>query len=346
MRKYSYNGTPIYPVAEYLHNLIPYLGGITDGEFYRNTDKCIAAWREANAQISAYFGDRLALRIPCAPPLSYGHLVSLGVPLERPEEGEPNIHSCADSLDAAIAFMEERKNIDFGTAKECRRYMEMNAAIRKEFPQFNVFPLAGYGLEGAITTAVLIRGQDFYCDLYDEPEKVHTFLTLVNESVINFRKFFNRTNGWQEVNPNSAHLADDFASLISPAMWSEFVIPYWTRYYEGLCSGTKRFLHCENLQPAHLKYLKDAGVTHYQPSVSDALTIEIIRENTDIPFDWLLYEYRVVEMSDAEIQAWVDHAVESGVTEIHTQFARYAWQAGKMDRILAFYNAFEKYRVE
>ena len=90
----------------------------------------------------------------------------------------------------------------------------------------------------------------------------------------------------------------------------------------------------------------DAKLTHYQPSVADRLTIENIRANTDVPFDWLLYTYHIVDMSDAQIEAWVDNTVKAGITTIRTQFGKYAWSTGKMDRILAFYKAFEKYRVE
>ena len=48
MRKYSYRGKEIKPIVEIYHDVIPYLGGITEGEFYKDTDKCISAWRSAN----------------------------------------------------------------------------------------------------------------------------------------------------------------------------------------------------------------------------------------------------------------------------------------------------------
>ena len=119
MNKYIYNGNAIQPVVEMYHDIIPYLGGITEREFYQDTEKCIEAWRSANEQLSEYFGELLPTRTPSAPPLSYGHLVSLGVPLRQPIDAEPNVTSCVDSIDEAIAFMEERKNIDFGAAPEC-----------------------------------------------------------------------------------------------------------------------------------------------------------------------------------------------------------------------------------
>ncbi len=345
MKSYQYNGHEITPVAEIYHDVIPYLGGITEGEFYTDTEKCISAWKQANEVIADYFGDLLRPNTPSAPPLSYGHLVSLGVPLRQPEDSEPNVQSCVGSIEEGIEFLRERKGIDFGDCEICRRYLGMNRALSEAFPEAHIAPLAGYGYEGVITTAVLLRGQDFFCDLYDEPERVHTFLTLLNESIIEFRKFSNRTNGYPEISSWGEGIPDDFASLIPHDMWREFVIPYWNRYFSALTTGSGRHLHCENTLPQQLRYLKEAGITHYQPSVADALTIRNIRENTDIPFDWLLYAYRITEMTDAEIEAWVDGTVQAGISCVRTQFGKYAWSSGKMDRILAFFKAFEKYAV-
>ena len=344
MKIYSYNGQKITPVVEIYHDVVPYLGGITEKEFYLDTDKCIAAWRLANEQITAQFGDLFPPRKPSAPPLSYGHLACLGAPLIYTENGEPNVKPCADDIDEAIAFMERSREMDFAAAPACRRYMEMNAALQSAFPEETILPLAGFGVQGVITTAVLLRGQDFFYDVYDEPEKVLQLLDLISDSIIAFKKFQNRTNGVPEITATSTGIADDFASLLPPDMWPTFVVPYWKKQFLALGTESARhFLHCENVNPAQLKYLKEAGVTYYQPSVSDALTLQNVKANLDIPFDWLLYAYRITEMTDAEIEAWVDEAVLAGVTKIRTQFGKYAWSEGKLDRIRAFCRAFDKY---
>ena len=345
--KYVYQGKEIYPKVEIYHDVIPYLGGITEKEFYEDPKACVEAWKKANAKIADYFGELLAPRTPSAPPLSYGHLVSLGAPLRMPEHGEPNISPFAEDIDEAIEIMKAQKGKDFGDNDTFRHYVMMNAEIEKAFPDLKVPAATGYGYEGVITSAVLMRGQDLLCDLYDEPEKVHEFLTLMNESIIDFKRYINRLHGQPELDTYGTWLADDFASLIPPHMWSEFVTPYWNRFFEGVTvPNGKRTVHCENTIPAHLRYLQEVKLGHYQPSVADALTIETVKENTDIPFDWLLYAFRITNMTDAEIETWVDNVVQAGIRKIRTQFGQYAWSIGKMDRILAFYKAFEKYRVE
>ena len=195
-----------------------------------------------------------------------------------------------------------------------------------------------------MTSAELFRGQDFFLDIMDEPEKAAVFLEKMTDSVIRFVQWTRQVNGVERISTTELGLADDFASLIQPDRWRDLVVPFWNRYFEKLTTG-RRSLHCENMVPAQLPFLKEAGIDHFQPSVADRLTLSDVRSGIDIPFDWLLYAYHITGMSDEAIQQWVDQTVRSGVSKIRTQFGRYAWQTGKMNRILAFFRAFDKYRV-
>ena len=340
---YYYKDRELFPAVEIYHDVVPYLGGITMREFFLDGEKCANAWRIANAKVSAYFGDLLKPRQPSAAPLSYGHLVCLGAPLTIPEDGEPNIAPPAHSIDEAIELLKAAKDVDFTKHPIYQQYYDMWQYLKKEFPGQNV-PFSGMGVEGPVTSAELFRGQDFFIDVMEEPEKTLEYLDLMTESCIRFTHTIRKTNGDPPVRAQGTGLADDFASMIPTGMWEEFVIPFWNRYYEGLTTG-HRFLHCENMCPEQIPYIKLAKVDHYQPSVADRLTLENVKANTDLPFDWLLYAYHVTSMSDEEIQVWVDKTVEAGVSKIRTQFGMYAWQERKLDRILAFYKAFDKYKV-
>ncbi len=343
--KYAFNNTEIQPSVEIYHDGIVYLGEITMREFFWDKEKCAEAWRIAGEKIRAYFGDMLPMRPVSGPPLSYGHLVCLGAPIEFTEDSEPNVKPFISGIDEGIEFLKEKRDIVFAQQPIFRHYAEMCGYLQERFPGQNV-GFSGLGSQGPITSAVLMRGQDFIFDIIDEPDKAKEFLSLLTDSIIRYRRLINRINGQPEISPRGCGLADDFASLISPDMWPEFVVPYWNQLYEGLTTGSSRFLHCENLAPAHLRHLKSAKVTYFQPSVSPMLTLEKVRENTDIPIDWLLYPFHIVNMSDEEIQEWVDTTVRAGVTIIRTQFGRFACENGKLDRIKAFYRAFEKYSVK
>ncbi len=344
--QYHYGEKEIIPAVEIYHDLIPYLGGISEYEFYMDAEKCAGAWKKANEIITSSFGGAIPPRVPGAAPLSYGHLVSIGAPCELPRDSEPNIKPFAADLDEGIDLLRRAQDIDFGAHPLCRHYMEVNRLLRERFPESRISLLSGWGFEGVITSAVLMRGQDFFMDIYDEPEKTHEFLDLLNKNIIAFGHWTRRMDGLEPVSDVGGYLCDDFAALIPPKLWDEFVTPYWDAYYSARATGRYRFLHCEGMSPEQLPYMLHAHVTRYQPSVSEKLTLADVTSHLDIPFDWLLYAWKLPDMDDNALQGWVDEAIRGGAFKIRTQIGKYAWTLGRQDRALAFMRAFDKYRVQ
>ena len=109
--KYVYNGKEIFPSVEIYHDLIPYLAGISERDFYMDGEKCAEAWKNANGQISAFYGDAVPVRTPGAAPLSYGHLISIGAEYSLPQDSEPNIRPFARDIDEGIAILKAAKSI-------------------------------------------------------------------------------------------------------------------------------------------------------------------------------------------------------------------------------------------
>jgi len=341
--KYSYQQNELFPVVEVYHDIIPYLSGIGMKDFYMDKQKCAYAWKTSTEKLRNYYGDLFPMRKPSPPPISYGHLICIGAPVNFPDDGEPNVSHFAHSIDEAIDILKAEKGKDFSKNEMFQHYLDEWSYLKASFPGDNI-SFTGFGDEGPITSAVLMRGQDFYCDLYDEPQKCGVFLKLLTDSIVDYNKLIRRINKQPEIQ-ESGYVADDFASLIPPTMWDEFVIPFWNQIYEGLCNGKERFVHCENLMPVHLKHLKNAKITHYQPSVSCKITLENIKENLDpsITYDWLLYAFHITDMTDKQIEDWVDRTVHAGVSIIRTQVGAYACQRDRLDKITAFFRAFEKY---
>lgn len=347
--KYAYQGKPLYPVVEIYHDLIAHLGEVTMKDFFFDKEACAKAWKLGSEKLKEYFGDLLPLRAPAGAPLSYGHLVCMGAPLSTPDHTEPNIKPFAKSIGEALELAYRAQEICFEDQPIVQHYIEVWEYLKKAFPDEDV-AFAGPSYEGPITSAVLMRGQDFFCDLYDEPEKCQEFLNLLTSNIAKYALFMNQMNGITEWKKDNCGLADDFASLVSPDMWDEVVIPCWNQYYEEQSlPGCKRSVHVEGLSPKHLPKLRLAKINHYQPSVSDRIRLEDALEQRGKAydeFDWLLYAYRVTDMTDVEIQAWVDRVAEANVAKIRTQVGEFTCKAQKFDRIKAFYKAFEKYRVE
>lgn len=333
--------TPRFTVEIY-HDLAPYLAGISAKEFFLDADKLIEAWKVTTEWTLDTFHGRLKPRTPTAAPNSYGHLICIGAPLNYSESAEPNISPAAASLDEAIERLEAVRGMDFTACPIFKQYAYLSARVKEVFPEAP--HMAGLGLEGPITSAALYRGEGFYMDVMDEPEKAARCIALMTDSIVAFKRLLNRFCGEPEVSAGGAGLADDLASMLPHHMWDALVIPYWKRYYEGISTGRSRFLHCEALLPAQLPYLPKAGVTHYQPSVSPQLTLDDMRDRNSLPFDWLLYAYHITGMDDEELEKWIAKAVSYGPTNIRTQFGAYAVSIGKTDRIQAFLDIADKYK--
>jgi len=342
---YQYNGRAVVPSVELYYDAIPYVGGVSMRDFFLDRDKCVQAWRACMPRLKELVGDFCEVYTPFLPPLSYGHLVCLGAPVQFPENGEPNVSAFVNSIDEAIDVMKARKDMDYTKCEIWNYYFDFWQYLKAKFPEYKIpFKL---GVEGPLTSCVLMRGQDFLLDLYDEPEKAKEFIMLMADSETAFARLIRRANDQPE-RQSGGGLADDFASLVPPDMWPEFVLPALDRHYEGITvPGGRRSAHIENLVPKHMPYLKQLGLSHFQPSVSTALTLENVKANLapSVEFDWLLYAYHITEMTDAQIQAWVDEVVAAGVSSIRTQVGAYGFMIDKLDRIRAFHEAFAKYEV-
>jgi uroporphyrinogen decarboxylase len=178
----------------------------------------------------------------------------------------------------------------------------------------------GTGIEGPVTSAKLLRGEEFFLDLYDHPRAAHRLLDLMTESFLAFVRENRRRQGLPET-ATSAGIADDFAGLISPEMWPEFVVPYYRRIYEG---ATSRSHHSELLRPGHLKHLLDLGVTSFDPGQDQYLTIQAIREAAPgLRFTWNLFTVRdMKEGTPDSIKRIYRQAVHHGATAIMAELCR------------------------
>lgn len=60
---------------------------------------------------------------------------------------------------------------------------------------------------------------------------------------------------------------NDVGSMLSSAIWPEFVLPYYERFFQGLTTG-KRAAHIEDLRPEHLHLLEHMGLSDFDPGIS------------------------------------------------------------------------------
>ena len=164
--KYAYKGVEIRPSVEIYHDAIVYLSGIKMREFFKDKEKCAYAWRVGSEKIHDYFGDMLPPRSVAGPPISYGHLICLGSPVEYPENSEPNVKQSIFSIDEGIELLKKKKDIDYKEQPLFKHYNELCNYLREQFPEHKI-PFSGMGAQGPLTSAILMRGYDFIYDVYE-----------------------------------------------------------------------------------------------------------------------------------------------------------------------------------
>jgi uroporphyrinogen-III decarboxylase len=152
-----------------------------------------------------------------------------------------------------------------------RQYQEMAELVKGT--EFRA-AFGAFSLQGPFTTATILRGTDLMADVVLSPKLVHELLEKIVQAQMNVMTF----SEWEfGVVRRSCWMGDDYAGLISPAMYGEFCYPYMNRLFETY-GAEGRTLHCETLKRGHHRYLNQMKIDHYDPGVNPDITIEDIRE--------------------------------------------------------------------
>ena len=268
------------------------------------------------------------------PPISYGHINTLGAELIFPDEGEVNHSTLCDTLEEGIEIL--RKPVEFEWVGMLPFYLDYQRKLQEAFPDENVRFF--FKAEGPLTTAYSLRRDGFFYDFYDNPELTKKFLKLITESIIQFNYFLNRLSGKPEVNPETGGLADDCAAMLGPELWPEFVLPYLEQYYRGITTGM-RSAHIEDLSPEHLPFLEKLQLVSYDPSVSAKINPAIIRERTRVPFQWRLLDFCLPDMTSQEAADFVYQAVADGASGVFTYVSNGMCSGEAVEKVYSFIRA-------
>ena len=331
-------------VAEIVQDATIYLGGVTVCEYFTQPSVFKKMWETSRRKFDEMFGETrehiiIYPGIHC-PAISYGHLGCIGAKIRYPEDSEPNMLQMVDSVDDGIKWL--KSGWDFSKSDIFKHYDAYHRKLKEDFPDRKI-PFSGLGRQGPVTSAVLMRGQDFYIDMYEHPKESKEFLRLLTDSIIEYEKFICGINNVALPDNSGAGICDDFAGLVAPNMFDEFVVPYWNRLYEGLTVAGTRWLHCEGMSHAHLPYLAKCKISYFQPSVSPLLSCQMLAEDLRIPYDWLLPSFELQNMEAVKIERWVDDTVKTGVQSIRAQAGKYLLENYGTEKIYNYLNAFEKY---
>jgi len=210
----------------------------------------------------------------------YPHVAALGARVEFPEDGEPNVCPLIRAPEEIDALKEPENYLAAPLIQQrLKTCAELMKRRKDAVPDF-----IGHPLEGTLTTAVLLMGPDFFTLVYDDPKRAHRLLNFCTESALHYVAALRRHfNGNAPVAPGPRGIPDDFAGMLPPELFGEFVVPYWDRLYKGL-HATERHLHSELLREAHLPFLRDLNIEYYDPSADQYLTPELLRRSCPCRF--------------------------------------------------------------
>jgi hypothetical protein len=285
--------------------------GINIREFFLDVDVCIDAYRRGRKVVREMYGDRVNIPAPATPPISYGHVNTLGAQLVFPEGGEVGHIHPFTALEDAIAAL--RVPVDFASAGMAPFYLDFHRKMKEAFPEEERIGFS-FGSEGPLTTCWELLGEQFFVDLMERPDDAKAFLELVTDSIIDYRRFQCDVMGDPRMG-EAAGMADDLASMIPPRIFAQMVLPYWDRLYRAVTDG-KWHIHVEGLSPEHLPLLEEAGLSFFDPTISPRLNPGIISQRCRVPFLWVLADIYHPRMDCKDVEDFVYQSAADGASSV------------------------------
>ena len=221
------------------------VAGIPLRPFLQDPEVMARACAKADTHFSSKYGLRVAPHVPLH---GWWSLALLGIEIEWPEDAWPHpVTRLSCAADVANLRLPQP---DCFAGSELEPVVRYDQAVQRMTG--NDSHLHDGMALGPVTCARTLRGDDFFLDLYEAPEQAHRLLAFATDLHLAFQAAQRAYTGG--TSPDWMHIADDFAGMISPAMWPEFVLPYWKRIFEerGVALGCRmRMLHSELMGPAH-----------------------------------------------------------------------------------------------
>lgn len=285
------------------------------GPYYSDAQAAVDTQVRARDIFRNFYG--VDIGQPGVPVPAYVGVASLGAQLVLPEDHPPMVANQGRVLGDRQAVWALRPALP-EKSEWMGRYVEMREEMARILGRT---PAIGSGQEGPITSAVLLRGDQFFLDVLDEPEVAHHLLGVVTQTYISFVRHARRLNGQEE--GGGAGIADDMAGMLSPNLWPEFVVPYWERIYQELGPG-RRSVHTELLHPGHLRFLSEMQINAYDPGNDQYLEVTDVAhlvESMDV--SWNLYTVRdMLNGTPESIRATYERAVQAGMKIIMSELCR------------------------
>jgi len=303
--------------------------GVKLGDYYRSPKLMLKTQLKAREILEKLYG--IGRFVGIGPTYSaYVEASMLGVEVIFPEDNVPMVKGPVLKRIEDVDKLKMKDPYKEGLmAKVIKTYKYMKKEVG------DIYHVGCGGTEGPITTAVIVRGPEFFVDVYRKPEKAHQLLEIVTNVSLRLREVIEEVTG---ETMRRTGIADDFAGYLTPKQYEEFVCPYYRRIYKRF-GRDGRNLHSELLRKDHLQFLRQLKVSHYDPGMNPYLTVKDL-VMSGIPFSWNLKTAQDMLMGTPEsIKRKFKMAIEDGAREVATELCR----GVPRENILAFVSTAKSY---
>lgn len=287
--------------------------GIPQGDFYTDIDRTIEVFERFPEAFERVTGYRPPVTHP-VPATAYEGVAALGGVLEFPRDHQPMLRNQGRVL-TSVDEIDRLEAPDPDDYPRFRTLLAWRNELSRRFPDESIGGIAGQ--EGPITTAVLLRGQEFFIDCVADQDRAHRLLDVCTEMFVTWNLRSRKECG---ATSETASICDDHAGLLGPSLWDEYVIPAYKRIIEAL--GPKGlWLHTELVNRQHLPHLRVLPMIGVNFAEDQYLTIEDVFDTLPgIPFGWHILTVPEMQQGTPElIDRRCREIIESGVKEIRCE---------------------------
>jgi uroporphyrinogen-III decarboxylase len=284
--------------------------GTRQGDYYTDIEAYLYTERVFPERFEQTTGYRPAPGLSVPMP-AYEGVAALGGELFFPAQHQPMIRDQG-------RILREPEEVDTlavpdpGQSERFQMHVERWHDLRRRFPDRHVGLSAGQ--EGPVTTAVLLRGATFFEDCLTDPGRAHHLLSVCADTYIAFVRAVREVTGASQ--EGSVAVADDHSGNLSPAMWPEFVLPYYERIYTEL-GATRRSMHTELVRRQHLPLFASLRLDHLNFGENQYLTVRDVVQALQVPFDWHIKTVaEMLQGTPDQIQAAYRQAVADGAPAV------------------------------
>ena len=206
-----------------------------------------------------------------------------------------------------------------GFGRKVFEFAHFLAEALKPYPKIQKFMRVYHpDLQGPLDICELLWGSDFFYALYDDPDFVHDFLSLITSTYSHFmKKWFEIFPASEEMNPHwytlyhrgKILIRNDSAMNLSPDLYEEFSLPYDKKLLDEFGGGVVHFCgRGDHYIPILCTLNNLYGINMSQPEYNDMETI--YRHTVDKNIKILSFN-RTVALKDKQRKGAFNHSLSS-----------------------------------